>query len=66
MTLANLKSTQLCYTKELVDALVELHQAFKGVNTEPGEVLSRFYRNVLILINKYIIFSIVLLTFDKL
>ena len=38
MTLANLKSTPLCYTKELVDALIELHQAFKGVNTEPIEV----------------------------
>ena len=37
MTLANLKSTQLCYTKELIDALIELDQAFKCVNTEPIE-----------------------------
>ncbi len=37
MTLANLKSTPLCYTKELIDALIELDKAFKCVNTEPIE-----------------------------
>ena len=38
MTLDNLKSTPLCYTKELIDALIELGQAFKCVNPEPKEV----------------------------
>lgn len=38
MTLANLKSTPLCYTKELIDALIELDQAFKCVNTGPTEL----------------------------
>lgn len=37
MTLANLKSTPLCYTKELIDALIELDQAFQSVNPEPIE-----------------------------
>ena len=37
MTLDNLKSTPLCYTKELIDALIELDKAFKCVNTEPIE-----------------------------
>ena len=38
MTLDNLKSTPLCYTKELIDALIELDQAFKCVNTGPTEL----------------------------
>lgn len=38
MNYANFKSTPLCYTRELIDALVELDLAFKAVNTEPIEV----------------------------
>lgn len=42
MTLANLKSTPLCYTKELIDALIELDQAFQCVNSEPIE--SKYFK----------------------